>query len=92
MPALLADPYTWALVGIVAVVALVAGLLRHEPWWAIVLTAMGASALFIGLSWAGRIGDEAFGAAALASGGFAIWATATQLARRRKSRIGQADS
>lgn len=85
MPDLFADPLTWLLFGAITVTAIVAGLVRHEPRWGIALTAIGAGAFALGLAWAGRLGTEASYAAFLATGGFAVWETATGLGRRKQA-------
>jgi hypothetical protein len=83
---LIADPFTWLLIGAITGTALVAGLVRREPRRAIVLMVVGAGAFALGLAWAGRLGAEPSYAAFLATAGFAIWETAAGLARRTEAR------
>jgi hypothetical protein len=80
---LLVDPYTWFLAVIIVVFAIVFGRLRHEPWWAVTTTAIGANAFLTGIRWAGLLGDEAIWAALLAAAGFGVW---TEVAARIRGR------
>lgn len=82
----LLDPYMWAAFAIFVVVAVVFGRMRHDPWWAVAVTAVGATTFLLGLRWAGNIGNEAFWAAALASGGTAAWAEMAGLSRKARVR------
>lgn len=93
MPNLLLDPITAVAVLLLAGAALVFGRLRREPWWAIALTAVGATAFLLGLRWAGSLGQEAFAAAALTSGGMAVWAEVAARGRSgRKPRPAESGS
>jgi hypothetical protein len=83
---LIADPFTWLLIGAITVTAIIAGLMRREPRWGIALTVVGAGGFALGLAWAARLGAEPSYAAFLATGGFAVWETATELARRTEAR------
>ena len=87
MSASLLDPYTWVTAGFIVAVAIAFGRLRHEPWWAVAATAIGANAFLAGIRWAGTLGDEAFWAAALATGGFGLW---TEVAARLRGRSSSA--
>jgi membrane-bound ClpP family serine protease len=71
---MLADPFTWVLVALIGIVSIVVGLRRREPLWAIALNVMGASVLLLGIGYAIRLGDEAFLAVALVTGGLALMA------------------
>jgi hypothetical protein len=82
---LLLDPYTWFMAVFIVAIAIVFGRLRHEPWWAIAATAIGANAFLTGIRWAGMLGDEALWAAGLATGGFGLWTEVAAWLRGRSA-------
>jgi hypothetical protein len=84
----LVDPIRWTVIAIIVVLSVVFGRLRREPAWAIAANTVGATGLLIGLRWATALSDEAFAAAALASGGLALWVEASQRARARQETQG----
>jgi hypothetical protein len=85
VPELLLDPYTWVVAIVLVLVATAFGRLRHEPWWTIAATAIGANAFLIGIRWATTLGQEAFWAAALAAAGFGVWTEVAARSRRRSA-------
>ena len=85
MSALLLDPYTWFMALFIVAITIVVGRLRHEPWWAITATAIGANAFLTGIRWAGMLGEEALWAAGLATAGFGLWTEVAAWLRGRPS-------
>ncbi len=77
----LVDPATWMVVAVIVVLSIVFGRLRREPAWVIATNTVGAGTFLIGIRWATALSTEAFFAAALATGGFALWAEATHRTR-----------
>ena len=86
MPQFVLDPLTWITVGVIAAVAVIFSRIRHQPWWIAAMAAVGVSAFLMGMRWAISLGDETFWAAALATGGMALWGEAAMRQRRRLAR------
>jgi hypothetical protein len=79
----LTDQFTWIILAIAAAVMIAFGIRRREPAWAIGANLVAMSAFLLGFGLASRLGDEAFLAAALASGGLGLAVEISHRMRRR---------
>jgi hypothetical protein len=68
-------------VGVIAFAVLI-GLRRRQPAWAIVVTAAGVAAFLLAIRWAIEIGRGADAAVFLGALGFGAWVFATERTRR----------
>lgn len=84
------DVWIVMLAAFVATAAVVVGRLRHETSLKIAVNVAGSVAFFIGLAWSASLGGEAFAAAAVWSGGMALWDLASRIGRRRREETASA--
>lgn len=86
MPGLLLDASPVLL--FLSVFAIIVGRMRREPWWVTAMTIGGVGGFYLGSRWAILLGDEAFFAVVLATGGMGLWTWAAMVTRRRPSAEG----
>lgn len=84
MAEVLSDSALWAGLLVGCGIGVMISRLLHHPWPVILINLVGTVAFFAGLRWAIAVGEEAFLAAAAASGGAVLWDSAARLLNRHR--------
>lgn len=70
----------------IAAVAVVLGMARREPWWAVIATAGGVSLFLLAIRSASAIGDGAELSVFVGALGFGVWVMASERTRGSRRR------